>query len=127
MNDNCVVCKSELQFQWTDTHGVAICCICGAPYRILHYSNDDDKKRVNKPPECQLRPEWIIIAQRYYNETKNMVDPGGFDFGILSRHTGTYSGASEEDFKAWRTWLMDHKTEFAIQEEEIHESVSRKH
>lgn len=105
----CSVCDSELRFRWTDTHGVAVCIMCGAPYRILHYG--EDNKRVEKPPECQLLPEWVAIARRYYAETKRMVDPGGFDIGLLGGRTATYSGATQEDARAWNSWLEEHEAE----------------
>jgi len=104
----CAVCDAPFRFRWTDTHGVAVCATCGTPYRILHYDGD---KRVEKPPECQLLPEWIAIARRYFAETKRMVDPGGFDMGILGGRTATYSGATQEDFEAWATWLTEHEAE----------------
>ena len=60
----CVVCDADFCFRWTDTHGVGVCSVCGAPYRILHYDGD---KRVEKPPECQLLPEWIAICRQYFS------------------------------------------------------------
>jgi len=104
----CVVCGSEWYFRWTDTHGVGVCAVCGTPYRILHY---DGGKRVAKPPQCQLLPEWIPIAQRYHAETGGMVDPGGFDMGILGGRNATYSGATREDVVKWDTWLAAHESE----------------
>ena len=104
----CAVCDAELRFRWTDTHGVAVCANCGAPHRILHY---DGNKRVEKPPECQLLPEWIAVSRRYFAETKRMVDPGGFDMGILGGRKATYSGATREDGEAWDTWLKEHEAE----------------
>lgn len=104
----CVVCDATFCFRWTDTHGVGVCSVCGTPYRILHYDGD---KRVEKPPECQLLPEWIPIAQRYHAETGGMVDPGGFDIGLLGGRTSTYSGATREDADKWNTWLAAHEAE----------------
>jgi len=105
----CTVCDSQLRFRWTDTSGVAVCVVCGAPYHILHY--DDDDGRVDKPPEFQLLPEWIPIARRYYAETKRMVDPGGFDVGFLGGRTATHSGATVADVQAWNSWLEEHEAE----------------
>jgi len=104
----CVVCGATLYFRWTDTHGVGVCSVCGTPYRILHYDGD---KRVEKPPECQLLPEWIPIAQRYHSETGGMVAPGDFDMGLLGGRTSTYSGATREDADKWNAWLTAHKAE----------------
>jgi len=103
----CVVCDTSLIFRWTDTHGVAVCAKCGAPYRVLHYEND---KPIDKTAECQLLPEWIVICRRYFAETKRMVDPGGFDV-VGMRGGRTYSGATVADFESWVAWLKEHKAE----------------
>ena len=47
----CAICDWPLVFVWTDTHGVAQCARCGAPYRVYHYEDD---KRVEKPAECLI-------------------------------------------------------------------------
>jgi hypothetical protein len=101
----CVVCDAEFHFRWTDTHGVAVCAACGTPYRTLHY---DGYKRVEKPPECLLLPEWIPVARRYHAETCGMVAPGGFDMGLLGDRNATYSGATRADADKWNAWLEEH-------------------
>ena len=75
---------------------------------------------MEKPPECQLLPEWIAICRRYFAETKRMVDPGGFDMGILSGRTSTYSGATRADAEAWNAWLKEHEAELPKPNAEAH-------
>ena len=105
----CPVCGSDpISFRWTDTHGVGVCTRCGAPHRILHYECDAP---VKKPPECQLRPEWVEICKRYFAETGFMVSPGGFDMGMLGGNSSTYSGATVADIEAWNEWMKAHADE----------------
>ena len=109
MSKICEVCGSELLCRWTDTHGVGVCVRCGTPYRLYHY--DENGQPVNKPPECQLTPEWIKVARIYFASMGRMVDPGGFDMGLCGGRTATYSGATQDDSAAWNDWLTKHAAE----------------
>lgn len=107
----CKICESELRFQWCDTHGVGVCISCGLPYRIYHYEGERGKEeRVDKPPETTVKPEWIEIAKKYYNETAGMVFPGDFDMGFLGGRSATYSGATQNDIDTWYSWLEKHES-----------------
>jgi hypothetical protein len=37
-----------------------------------------------------------------------MVDPGGFDMGLLGGRNATYSGATRADADKWNAWLEEH-------------------
>lgn len=99
---NCELCEKDFSFRWTDSHGVGVCTSCGTPYTIYHYEDD---KRVEKPPEIALKPSGVELAKRYWLEHKRRVFPGAFDMGILrSRGDRTYSGATDDDMRAWDDW-----------------------
>lgn len=100
----CAVCEQELSCRWTDTHGIAVCITCGAPYRLYHYEND---KRVQKAPELTLNESGLRIAREYWQETRRMVFPASYDMGI-ARGGRTYSGASREDCEAFNEWMDRH-------------------
>ena len=102
----CVVCGSALCFRWTDTHGVGACTKCGAPYRIYHYEND---KRVERPPECLLLPEWVPPLTKYHAETGRNCDPGAFNLPGSS-----YEVATQEDVDALDAWLKAHPDEVPV-------------
>lgn len=90
----CVICDTqEPHFSWTDTHGVAQ-CQCGTPYRVYHYEGD---KRVEKPPEHQLAPEWVEKCRAYWKETGRTI-PGGFSF------SEGYERASQDDIRRWNEY-----------------------
>ena len=102
MSENCEVCDNELSFQWSDTHGVGACFTCGTPYTIFHY--DDNKKRIDKPPEVALDKTGVDMAKRYWSECHRRVFPGCFDVGFLGGRSTTYSGATQEDITAFNDW-----------------------
>ena len=91
---NCIICGEVPIWSWTDTHGIAQ-CRCGAPYRIFHY--DENNKRVKKPPETVLGPEWIERCRSYRAETKRTI-PSGCSF------PGGQELASPEDIVAWNKY-----------------------
>lgn len=107
---NCKCCEKPFSFCWTDSHGVGACNNCGLPYVIYHYEGEgDERKRVEKEPECPIFEEWIPVAQRYRNETGGRVFPAEFDMGF--RDGRSYSGATPGDVRAWNEWLDAHKDE----------------
>jgi hypothetical protein len=105
---NCEICNSELAVRWSDTHGVGACITCGLPYTVLHYQDD---KPIDKAPEIAIKPEWIPIGKRYWEETKRRVFPGAYDMGILGGRESTYSGATREDMQNWEEWLEAHEAD----------------
>ncbi len=96
----CDVCGERLVFQWSDTHGVGVCCHCLAPYNIYQYEND---KRVDGPPTLALTEQGKALALRYWQETNRKVFPGTYDMGI-GRNGCTYSGATGEDIRHFNAW-----------------------
>ena len=116
---NCEICKQELLFQWSDTHGVGVCCNCGLPYTIFHYEGirgSEERRRVDKPPAVAIKAEWLPLAQRYWDETKRRVFPTSYDLGI-SRSGRSYSGATMEDAELFGAWMQKHKDEWPKEEE----------
>ena len=108
-NMTCKICDSKrLGFVWTDRHGVGACINCNNSYRIYHYEND---KRVDKPPECLVKEEWVPILRRYWEETKRRI-PNSFVF------TRSYDQCSEEDYESWKNWCADHADELPKTEDE---------
>lgn len=99
---NCVICDNSLVFRWTDTHGVGQCCDCGVPYTIFHYEND---KRVERPPECCTKAEWIPLLKRYRAETGKVI-PSGCSFPGSSQEL-----AQPSDIEAFNEWCDQHKAE----------------
>lgn len=54
----CLVCETISGFNWSDAHGEAMCNKCGVPYNLKA-----------DPPECNLKPDWILICKQYFQET----------------------------------------------------------
>ena len=107
----CEICKKDLCFQWSDTHGVGVCVYCGLPYKIFFYEDEgDSRKRVEKAPEVAVKEEWLPLARKYYDETKRRVFPCAFDMGV--GHGGrSYSGSTAEDVSEFNNWMEAHKEE----------------
>jgi len=101
----CEVCGSLLAFNWSDTHGVGVCHRCALPYVIYHY--DDNKQRVEKPPEVAVQEDWLPAAKAYYAETKRKVFPGAYSF-MVHRGGRTCCGATDDDIRAFNTWIDAH-------------------
>lgn len=97
----CEICGEDLGFRWTDTHGIGACVICGAPYRIYHYSADN--KRLDLPPELMVRLDCVGWTREYWKETKKNCAPGIFNFPGSS-----YEVATEDDFASFNEWLKSH-------------------
>lgn len=91
----CEVCGNPHSFSWTDTHGVGQCFTCGVPYTIYHYDGD---RRLEKPPELAVKPEYVQVLKAYWNETKHRI-PGGHSF------PGGYELATQEDHAVFREWM----------------------
>lgn len=104
----CAICEEELHCRWTDTHGVGACLRCGAPYRLLHYNQVGDQHvPVDAPPALVLKPEWVPLTKKYWQETKSNCDPGAFNFGGSS-----YEVATEEEFQRHHDWFKSHEAEW---------------
>lgn len=91
---NCEICENEVSYRWTDSHGIAACIYCGAPYKLYHYEND---KRIEKPPELLLLDP--APHRQYWNEQRRNVAPGAFNFPGSS-----YEVADREDFEIFNDW-----------------------
>lgn len=101
--EECVICGDGFRgFRWTDTHGIGACVNCGAPYTIYHYEGG---KRLDKPPECLIKKEFVEATKAYWEARRMNVAPGAFNFPGSS-----YEVASEEEFKSASEWWAAQKT-----------------
>jgi len=70
----CVVCGKSEGFNWSDQHGEGMCNRCGTPYQLLQY--DESENRVDAPPKCNIKEEWIPVLKQYWNETHEYMGLG---------------------------------------------------
>lgn len=103
MSEQCDICGKDRSFAWTDTHGVAQCTDCGAPYRLYHY--DENDKRLDKPPECTVNPEMVEQIQRFHKETGARLSAVGMGLSV----PGGYDVATAEDVRATNEWFAEAK------------------
>jgi len=99
MEMKCDICESEWTPVWTDTHGVAQCWHCGTPYQIYHYEGEP-RRRVNKPPELLILPEWVPTYRRYWVEFKRRIT-GGFSC------PGGQEVANSDDIRHFNEWIKN--------------------
>lgn len=96
----CPICNQRPVFSWTDTHGVAQCGTCGAPWLIYHYEGEGaESKRVDKPPELIVRPEYVQPLRDYRAQTGRMI-PSGHSFPGSNQEL-----ASDGDQRAFNAWM----------------------
>jgi hypothetical protein len=94
----CLVCDRPLSFAWTDSHGIAQCTTCGAPYRIFHYDGEgEQRKRITKEPDLLIEPE---PAQRCFRETGARLSAVGLQLSF----PGGYDVASRDDIERVTGW-----------------------
>jgi len=97
----CLVCDRPMSVAWTDTHGVAQCLACGAPYRIIHYEGEGEgRHRVERDPEILLNEERLPTIRRCFTETKARMSAVGLQLSF----PGGYDVASREDMEAIAAW-----------------------
>lgn len=76
----CEICgETNKGFNWSDYHGEGMCNICGTPYQIVQY--DENNKRLDIPPKIKIKPEWIPVLSQYWNETKKYMGLGTIMIG----------------------------------------------
>jgi transcription elongation factor Elf1 len=74
-NFTCLVCNNiNPGFNWSDLHGEAMCNVCGTPYQIVQYDNND--KRIEAEPKINIKDDWIDILREYWNETHQYIGLG---------------------------------------------------
>lgn len=110
----CAICDAKNGvMRWTDTHGIAACIQCGAPYQILFYDGEGrDRVRIDHDPELLILPAWRELAVRYWQETGRNVAPG-----MLHTPGSSYEVASRDDWQALKTWFNAHESELPVVEE----------
>ncbi len=96
----CEICDNDFYVRWTDTHGVTACCHCGAPYRTIHY--DENNKTIEKPAELCIKAEYIPVLRRYVSETKRQF-PSGYNLP-----GSNYEFCSSEDAEFFSAWMEEH-------------------
>lgn len=68
-SQKCMVCDAEpMAFQWSDYHGEGMCTRCGTPYQLR--AGSDEMVKEGAYPYLNLKPEWVAVVRRYYEETK---------------------------------------------------------
>lgn len=98
---NCVLCETALSLAWTDTHGVAQCRECGAPYRVFHYEGEGEgRKRVERAPECLIPEEDLATDKRCHAETGAKLSAVGMSLSF----PGGYDVATREDNRKLIAW-----------------------
>lgn len=70
----CQICDQDLVIRWTDLHGFAVCIQCGCPYQVYHY--DENNKRIEKPIQSQVLPEYVAGLRDFWQKNKTNVCPG---------------------------------------------------
>lgn len=109
----CILCNERLSVCWTDTHGVAICVVCGLPYTIIHYEGEGAaRRRVEKPAEPAITDRGMEIARAYWNEVKRRVFPAAYDF-LPGNAAETYSGATLEEVRMFNEWWKANEERFS--------------
>jgi hypothetical protein len=106
---NCVICENEAIYRWTDTHGIGACITCGAPYRLFHY--DENNERVDKPVECLVLEDWRELVKRYWDEMRMNVAPGHFNIPGSS-----YEVATQEEVANLDEWMERNRESFPTTE-----------
>ncbi len=95
MSSLCVVCEETPVFAWTDTHGIAQCGNCGAPWRLIHY---DGKARVDLPPERVALDIPDGRLREFHKSTGGRLSAVGMGLSF----PGGYDVARKEDIAKWR-------------------------
>ena len=101
--EKCGICESEYQVTWTDTHGIAACLTCNVSYIVYHYEGE---KRVDKPAELDVAPEWVERLREYWNETNHKIPNG------RNMPGSDYERCEGEDFIEFGLWVEGHKAEW---------------
>ena len=104
----CLVCDRPISLAWTDSHGVAQCLICGAPYRIFHYEGEgNDRHRVEREPKLLLNEESLPNHRQCCTETKAKMSAVGLQLSF----PGGCDVASREDMAAITAWWKRQPTQ----------------
>jgi len=101
VKQTCHVCDQPLCVSWTDTHGIAQCWTCGAPYRVFHYENG---VRAKKEPELLLEEGTLDEDRQCYAETQARLSAVGMGLSF----PGGYDVATAEDHRKLGDWYKAH-------------------
>lgn len=101
MSVECLVFDQVPRFSWTDTHGVAQCGNCGAPYRLYHYENDVP---VDRPAQCLLTD--VPLLRRAWSETGARLSARMMGMSFCDR----YDVASDDERDRMVEWLNAHES-----------------
>ena len=113
----CPICDHELEFRWTDTHGVGACLTCNAPVKIYHYEGEvGSKRRVEKPPEFIVAEEWVPLVRKHWAETHSRVPNG------LNIPGSRYEPCTDAEFERWNGWLDEHRDEIPKEDADAEEA-----
>jgi hypothetical protein len=89
----CQICDTGLRMSWTDYHGEAVCQMCGTPYQVFQY--DENNNRIDAPPAINIKDDYVPKLREYWQKFRR-------NMGL-----GTYLGAKprQDDFNAFHEWL----------------------
>lgn len=91
----CQICDQEdAKFAWTDTHGVAQCINCGAPYKLLHY---EAGKQV-------IRPELVVISIESFRDCFKETKAKFSAVGMKLSFPGGQDIATRDDIDKVTAW-----------------------
>ena len=107
-NPKCGICDRDVLPVWTDTHGIAQCQACGAPYQIYHYEEINGRDtRIDKPWKLMLLPEYVQPARDYWQLNKRRM-PSGCSMGYSGDPGRPQELATREDGEAWLAWMSEY-------------------
>jgi hypothetical protein len=101
--EKCGICERPYAVTWTDTHGIAACITCNVSYVVFHYK---DKKRLDKPPELDVAPDWVDRLRRFWGEFGRKIPNG------RNMPGSDYERCERADFELWNQWVDDHRKEW---------------
>lgn len=102
-SQTCAVCgASPMRFQWSDLSYEAMCTQCGCAYQLNGGSKERETE--GKYPYLNIKPDFLPIAQEYWNQTQCFVCYG--------RMMGPQPGMEE-----FMNWLEIHHPEHVTRTE----------
>lgn len=67
-DQECVTCGARpVMYQWSDYSGEGMCSQCGTPYQLKWGSKEQEAE--GKYPYLNLKPSWVPVVRRYFQET----------------------------------------------------------
>jgi len=93
----CEICQEYAGFNWSDYSGEAMCNRCGTPYQLI-----DREIPKEELPKRKIKPEWIPVLKRYWEETHEYTG-----LGNISISPGAYPECVKGR-RLFNEWLDEH-------------------